>query len=100
MVDAGLIVIVSFISPFRADREMARGLFEPGEFLEVFIDASAEECARRDPKGLYAKALRGEIKNFTGISSPYERPEEPEIHLSTEEWSPEDCVEELLRKLN
>ncbi|MCE2422110.1 MAG: adenylyl-sulfate kinase [Gemmatimonadetes bacterium] len=100
MVDAGLIVIVSFISPFRADREMARGLFEPGEFLEVFIDASAEECARRDPKGLYAKALRGEIKNFTGISSPYERPEEPEIHLSTEELSPEDCVEELLRKLN
>ena len=62
---------------------MARELFEPGEFIEIFVDTPIEECARRDPKGLYKKALAGEIKNFTGVSSPYERPEAPEIHLQT-----------------
>ena len=81
MVDAGLLVLVSFISPFRAERELARSLFAPGEFVEVFVDASLAECERRDPKGLYAKARRGELKNFTGIDSPYEAPLVPEVHL-------------------
>ncbi len=99
MVDAGLIVIASFISPFRSERDFARSLFEPGEFLEVFVDASVEACARRDPKGLYAKAMRGEIRNFTGVSSPYERPDNPDIRLDTEALSPEDCVEQILRRM-
>ena len=81
MVDAGLLVLVSFISPFRAERELARSLFAPAEFVEVFVDASLAECERRDPKGLYAKARRGELKNFTGIDSPYEAPLVPEVHL-------------------
>ena len=83
MVDAGLIVLVSFISPFAAERRMARELLEEGEFVEVFVDTPLEECIRRDPKGLYAKAQRGEIVNFTGIDSPYEAPEHAEIHLHT-----------------
>ena len=83
MVDAGLLVLVSFISPFRAEREMARSLFAPGEFVEVFVNASLAECERRDPKGLYAKARRGELKNFTGIDSPYEAPLAPDVHLQT-----------------
>ncbi len=99
MVDAGLIVIVSFISPFRAERDFARGLFEPGDFHEIFVDASIEACAERDPKGLYAKALRGEIRNFTGVDSPYERPERPDLHLDTEKLSPEECVELVTREL-
>ncbi len=99
MVDAGLIVIVSFISPFRAERDFARSLFEPGDFLEIFVDASVEVCARRDPKGLYAKAKRGEIRNFTGIDSPYERPERPDVRLETEKLSPEECVEIVMRRL-
>jgi len=81
MVDAGLMVIVALISPFRADREMARSLFSAGEFVEVFVDTSLAECEQRDPKGLYAKARRGDLKNFTGIDSPYEAPLTPEIHL-------------------
>ncbi|QNU14018.1 sulfate adenylyltransferase subunit CysN [Thermomonas sp. XSG] len=83
MTDAGLIVLVSFISPFRAEREMARSLFEPGEFLEVFVDTPLAEAERRDVKGLYAKARRGELRNFTGIDSPYEPPQAPELHLHT-----------------
>ena len=79
LVDAGLIVIVAFISPYRAERQFARNLFDPGEFIEVFIDTPLEECERRDVKGLYAKARRGELKNFTGIDSAYESPESPEI---------------------
>ena len=79
MVDAGMIVLVSFISPFRSEREMARSMVEDGEFLEVFIDTSIEECERRDVKGLYKKARAGELKNFTGIDSPYERPEDAEL---------------------
>ena len=100
MVDAGLIVIVAFISPFRSERAYARSLFEPGEFKEVFVDASLEACAARDPKGLYAKALRGEIRNFTGIDSPYERPERPDLRLDTEELSPEACVDLLSERLD
>ncbi|MDB5525846.1 MAG: adenylyltransferase [Rhizobium sp.] len=83
MTDAGLIVIVSFISPFRSERQMARDLFPHGEFVEVFIDTPLEECIKRDPKGLYKKAQAGEIENFTGISSPYEAPENAEVHIHT-----------------
>ena len=96
MVDAGLIVIVSFISPFQSERDFARSLFEPGDFMEIFVDASLEVCARRDPKGLYAKAMRGEIRNFTGIDSPYERPERPDLRLDTEKLSPQHCVERVM----
>ena len=99
MTDAGLIVLVSFISPFRAERRLARELMEEGEFAEVFVDTPFEECARRDPKGLYARALKGEIKNFTGVDSPYEAPENPEIHLETLGRSPEEMVEALERWL-
>jgi bifunctional enzyme CysN/CysC len=95
MVDAGLIVLVSFISPFRAERQMARELMGAGEFIEIFVDTPFEECAKRDPKGLYKRALAGEIKNFTGVDSPYEAPEQPEIHLHTAGKSPEDMVEVL-----
>jgi bifunctional enzyme CysN/CysC len=82
MVDAGLIVLVTFISPFRADRAMARSLFKEGEFIEVFVDTPLEVAEQRDPKGLYAKARRGEIKNFTGIDSPYEAPKACELHIN------------------
>lgn len=99
MVEAGLIVIVSFISPFRAERAFARSLFEAGEFTEVFVDAPIEECVRRDPKGLYAKALSGQMPNFTGIDSDYEAPEAPEVHLHTADESPSACVEHLLAAL-
>jgi len=93
MADAGLIVIVSFISPFRAERRLARELMSPGDFVEIFVDTPLEECARRDPKGLYAKAFSGELKNFTGVDSPYEPPEHPEVHLRTIGRSPEEMVE-------
>jgi bifunctional enzyme CysN/CysC len=99
MVDAGLIVLVSFISPFEAERQMARSLFAEGEFVEVFVDTPFDECARRDAKGLYAKALRGELKNFTGLDSPYERPQDPDVHLLATQHSPEQCVEQLLLAL-
>src|SRR5204863_1914387 len=80
-VEAGLITIVSFISPFRAEREMARGLMAPDEFIEIFVDTPLETCEQRDPKGLYRKARRGELRNFTGLDSPYEPPETPELIL-------------------
>ncbi len=99
MVDAGLIVMVSFISPFSSERRMARELFADGEFLEVFVDTPIEECERRDAKGLYAKARKGELKNFTGIDSPYEAPENPELRLQTAQQDPEACVEQLLAAL-
>ncbi|MCB0765420.1 MAG: adenylyl-sulfate kinase, partial [Flavobacteriales bacterium] len=99
MVDAGLIVIVSFISPFRSERRMARDLFAAGEFMEVFVDTPLEECERRDVKGLYAKARRGELKNFTGIDSDYEVPETPEVHLRTSGTTAEACAERLLKEL-
>ena len=99
MVDAGLIVLVSFISPFAAERAMARSLFTPEEFVEVFVDAPFDECARRDVKGLYAKAMRGELKNFTGLDSPYEAPANPEVHLLAAQQSTDECVAQLLRAL-
>ena len=79
--DAGIITLTAFISPFKSDRKLVRELFEEGKFLEVFIDSSLEVCENRDPKGMYAKARKGEIQNFTGISSPYEAPLNPEIHV-------------------
>ncbi len=99
MADAGLVVIVSFISPFRSERRAAREMMRPGEFVEVFVDTPLEECVRRDPKGLYARALKGEIPNFTGISSPYEAPEAPEIHLETVGRTPEEMTEAVERWL-
>lgn len=99
MVDAGLLVIVSFISPFRSERAMARALFEEGEFLEIFTDTPIEECERRDVKGLYAKARRGELKNFTGLDSPYEAPLAPEIHLETLARSPEESAAQIIESL-
>jgi bifunctional enzyme CysN/CysC len=99
LVDAGLIVIVSLISPYRAQRDRARSLFEFREFLEIFVDTPLEECERRDPKGLYAKARRGELANFTGIDSPYEPPVSPEVHLQTLHQSPDECVDSIHRVL-
>lgn len=99
MVDAGLIVLVSFISPFRAERQLARNLMEPGEFLEIFIDTPLAEAEKRDPKGLYKKARSGEIKHFTGVSSPYEPPEEPEIRIDTTRMSAEEAAAAILKRL-
>ena len=96
MVDAGLIVIVSFISPFQSEREKARQLFHPGQFLEVFVDAPLSTCEERDVKGLYAKARRGEIKSFTGIDSAYERPANPEIHLRTDTETLDSCLAKII----
>lgn len=99
MVDAGLLTIVSFISPFRAERRFARERFEEGEFIELFVDTPLEVCEARDPKGLYRKARAGEITNFTGISSPYEVPENPELRLQTGSASPEALVAEIIQAL-
>ncbi|MUZ72862.1 adenylyl-sulfate kinase [Agrobacterium vitis] len=99
MADAGLIVIVSFISPFQADRDMARALMADGEFIEVFIDTPLQECMRRDPKGLYRRALMGEIKQFTGVSSSYEAPQNPDIHLKTTQANPTEMANQVVRYL-
>ncbi|MDR4518637.1 MAG: adenylyl-sulfate kinase [Nitrosomonas sp.] len=99
MVDAGLIVLVSFISPFRSERSMARELFNDGEFIEVFVDTELEECERRDVKGLYAKARSGALTNFTGIDSPYEPPEKPEVHIWTSKLKPEAGIELIMNLL-
>lgn len=100
MVDAGLIVIVSFISPFRSERAFARSLFEPGEFREIFVDTPIEECERRDPKGLYARARRGEIKHFTGLDSVYEAPEAPDLILQTLAADPAQCADRILQSFD
>jgi bifunctional enzyme CysN/CysC len=99
MVDAGLIVIVAFISPFRSGRRMARALFDEDEFVEVYVDAPLAVAEERDPKGLYEKARRGEIKNFTGLDSPYEPPEDPELRIDTVSLSPEDSAALLIAAL-
>ncbi len=99
MVDAGLIVMVSFISPFRSERRMARGLVEAGEFFEVFVDTPLNLAEARDAKGLYKKARRGELKNFTGIDSPYEAPENPEIRLDTTRLTPEAAASRVIEHL-
>lgn len=95
MVDAGLIVLVSCISPYCAGREFARSLFAPGEFFEVFVDAPMEECERRDPKGLYARARAGTISDFTGIGSPYEPPIAPDLRIETMGNRPETLLSPL-----
>ena len=99
MVDSGLIVICSFISPYAADRQMARTLVDASEFIEIFVDTPLEDCIKRDPKGLYAKAKAGKLKNFTGVDAPYERPEHPEIHLRTEGHSPAQLAKMVLDAL-
>jgi len=99
MVDAGLIVLVSFISPFCNERRMARDLFTEGEFVEVFVDTPIQECEKRDVKGLYAQARRGDLQHFTGIDSPYEAPEAPELRLFTTQASAEACVDQILMRL-
>ncbi|MCF8160604.1 MAG: sulfate adenylyltransferase subunit CysN [Polaromonas sp.] len=99
MVDAGLVVLVSFISPFRSERRMARELFAECEFVEVFVDTPIEECEKRDVKGLYAKARKGDLKNFTGIDSPYEAPDAPEIRVLTTQHTAEVCAEQILKSL-
>ena len=99
MVDAGLIVIVAFISPQRNERRFARSLFNAGEFVEVFVDTPLAECERRDPKGLYARARAGLLPNFTGIDSAYEPPEHPEVHLATMELSPAQSVDRIIARL-
>src|ERR1700691_4361108 len=100
MADAGLIVITAFISPFRADRQMAREIVAPHQFIEVFVDTPLDECIRRDPKGLYARAKAGEIPNFTGLDSPYEPPEDPELRLYTVGQSVERLAEALIEALH
>jgi len=96
MVDANLIVIAALISPYARDRQSARALFKEGQFVEVFISTPVELCIQRDPKGLYAKALRGEIKGFTGIDAPYEVPTEPELTLQTQGRTVEELVNQVL----
>jgi len=99
MVDAGLVVIAAFISPYRADRQMVRERFAPGDFLEVFVDTSLAVCEQRDPKGLYARARRGEVPNFTGISAPYEVPESPELRIDTTVCTADDAASIILHRL-
>jgi bifunctional enzyme CysN/CysC len=100
MADAGLIVLVSFISPFRSEREMARGLMGEGEFVEIFVDTPLALAEARDPKGLYARARAGEIKNFTGIDAPYEPPTAADIHLHTEATDAERLAESVIAYLD
>ncbi len=97
--DAGIINMTAFISPYIRDRQLARGLGAPGDFIEVFVDCPVDVCEARDPKGMYKKAREGVIKEFTGVSAPYEAPENPEIHLRTDEMSVEQCVRSILEYL-
>jgi bifunctional enzyme CysN/CysC len=99
MADAGLIVLTAFISPFRAEREMVRAMLGPGEFIEIFVDTPLAEAEARDPKGLYAKARRGELPNFTGIDSPYEPPESPEIRIDTTAMTPDQAADQIIAEL-
>ncbi|UFJ43263.1 adenylyl-sulfate kinase [Brevibacillus humidisoli] len=98
-VDAGLITLCAIISPFRGDRDQVRCLFEPGEFIEIYVKCPLSECERRDPKGLYQKARAGQIQNFTGISAPYEVPDQPDMIIETDKQSVSQSVEQLLTYL-
>ena len=98
-IDAGIITLTAFISPFKSDRQLVRELFEVGQFIEVFIDSSIEVCENRDPKGMYAKARTGEIKNFTGISSPYEAPLNPEIHVTNNLITLDEASDQIIEYL-
>lgn len=99
MLDAGLIVVVALVSPFREQRQAARKLFPDGDFVEVFVDTPAEECERRDPKGMYAKARRGNLRDFTGIGGRYDPPEHPEVRVDTSVMSVEESVARVLHRL-
>lgn len=94
--DSGSVVITSFISPYREDRDFVRNILNEGDFIEVYVKCPVEECINRDPKGLYKKALNGEIPEFTGISAPYEEPLNPEIVVETDKMSVSECVQEIL----
>ena len=97
--DSGIIVLTAFISPFNSDRELARSLVRKEQFIEIFIDSSLEVCEKRDPKGMYAKARKGEISNFTGISSPYESPENPEIHVINNTITLDNASNQIIKYL-
>ncbi|MCL6659769.1 adenylyl-sulfate kinase [Paenibacillus polymyxa] len=99
MVDAGLFVLSAFISPHEQDREMVRQLFEPEDFIEIYVSCSIQECERRDPKGLYKKARNGDIPHFTGISAPYDVPKSPSFIIDTEQSSIEEAVQEIVQHL-
>jgi bifunctional enzyme CysN/CysC len=99
MTDGGLIVITAFISPFRADRQMVRDMMKEGEFFEIFIDTPLAEAERRDVKGLYKKARTGQLTNFTGVDSPYESPETPDIHIDTTKMTAEEAADLIVEKL-
>ncbi len=96
MLNAGMITIAAFVSPFEKDRAMVQAIVEAENYMEIFVDTSLEECIKRDVKGLYKKAIAGEIKEFTGISSPYEKPSNPTIIISTEEQTPEEALAIIL----
>ena len=99
MTDAGLVVITAFISPFQLERDMVRGMMKSGEFFEVFIDTPMHVAEERDVKGLYKKARAGELRNFTGIDSPYEVPKAPEIHIDTTRLTVDEAAKEIAEKL-
>ena len=99
MADAGLITLVSFISPFKSERQMAKDLLSSDEFFEIFVNTSLEECEKRDPKGLYKKARAGELKNFTGIDSLYEEPENPDLILDTTSSNAEELTDQIINFL-
>ncbi len=99
MTDAGLIVLTAFISPFRAERDMVRAMVPEGEFFEIFIDTPLAEAEKRDVKGLYAKARAGELKNFTGIDSPYEPPENPELRIDTVSLTADQAADRIVDAL-
>lgn len=97
--DSGIIVLTAFISPFKSDRNLARSLVKKEQFIEVFVDASLETCEKRDPKGMYLKARSGEISHFTGISSPYETPQNPELHIVNNQITLEDASNQIIEYL-
>lgn len=99
MIDAGIVVLAAFVSPYKKDRESIRSIVKDVNFVEIFINTSIEECERRDTKGLYKKARAGEIKNMTGISAPYEAPENPDIEIKTQEESVESAVQKIIEKI-
>ena len=99
MVDAGLLVLSAFISPHEEDREMVKQLFEPEDFIEIYVRCSIEECERRDPKGLYKKARNGEIPHFTGISAPYDIPKSPSLIIDTEQYNISEAVQQIVDHL-
>ena len=98
--DAGVIALTAFISPYRADRDKVRALLQPGEFVEIYVNASLETCEKRDPKGLYKKARAGEIKGFTGIDDPYEAPEKPELTLDSNSKGIDELAQEVIAYLD